>query len=145
MDCRQTTPDEVDKSLYFKLNRIIHEALQQDFVALTEDLEITLSESDDVYIATILYVNGNDKIPVLTTMGTANESSTDILWQNANDFYNDIFPGFFKKTRFEVGAPLILDLVIPAPVPLNIYLMTGDISRCIGWMLLSPESIRSYN
>ena len=70
------------------------------------------------------------------------ETSADIIWKNANDFYNDIFFGYFKNPRFEVETPLALDLVIPAPVPLNIYQMTGDITRCIGWMLLSPESIR---
>lgn len=42
----------------------------------------------------------------------------------------------------KLAAPLILDIVLPSPAPAEIYAMTADISRCLAWMILSPESIR---
>ena len=142
MDLNKTVPDDVDKKLYFILRNIVEESRKNAYVYPLDELAVQITEEDDIYVATIYYVYEENKIPVVITYGSKSDHGAKKIWQYAKEFYDKVFGGYDSTEKFQIGAPLILDIVIPAPVPLEIYAMTGDMSRCIGWMMLSPESVR---
>lgn len=141
MDLNKTVPDDVDKKLYFMLHNTIDDA-RHARAHISDELAVQITEEDDIYVATIYYVYDENMVPVVMTYGSKSDHGAKKIWQYAKDFYNRLFGGYDSTEKFQIGAPLILDIVIPAPVPLEIYAMTGDMSRCIGWMMLSPESVR---
>lgn len=142
MNLNKTVPDDIDKKIYFILRNIVEESRKNTYAYVFDELAIQITEEDDIYVATIYYVYDGNKIPVVITYGSKSNQGAKKIWQYAKDFYNRLFGGYDSTEKFQIGAPLILDIVIPAPVPLEIYAMTGDMSRCIGWMMLSPESVR---
>ena len=142
MDLNKTVPDDVDKKLYFILRNIVEESRKNAYVYPLDELAVQITEEDDIYVATIYYVYEENKIPVVITYGSKSDHGAKKIWQYAKEFYDKVFGGYDFTEKFQIGAPLILDIVIPAPVPLEIYTMTGDMSRCIGWIMLDPESIR---
>lgn len=107
-----------------------------------DDLYIELTEIVDFYVLTVYYSSNDQKSPVLLTLGSDKDTETNSIWDNAVEFYRSLFPQKQEPTRMKVTAPLILDIVLPSPAPAEIYTMTADISRCLAWMILSPESIR---
>lgn len=142
MDINKTVPDDIDKKIYFILRNIVEESRKNTYAYVFDELAIQITEEDDIYVATIYYVYDGNKIPVVITYGSKSDQGVKKIWQYAKDFYRKVFGKYDSVEKFQIGAPLILDIVIPAPVPLEIYTMTGDMSRCIGWMMLDPESIR---
>lgn len=142
MDLSKSVPDDIDKKIYFILRNIVEESRKNTYAYVLDELAVQITEEDDIYVATIYYVYDGNKIPVVITYGSKSDQGTNKIWQYAKDFCRKVFGGHDSVEKFQIGAPLILDIVIPAPVPLEIYAVTGDMSRCIGWMMLSPESIR---
>lgn len=138
-NCRITTPKDIKKSIYFLLHRIITSARNTEYVQVTDNLYIKLTGDADEYICSIYYRRGNDMIPVAISFGTKNANNTANVWRYAENFYIQTIGD--KVKRIPVKAPIILDVAIPAPVPMEVYGMTGDITKCIGWMMLSPKSI----
>ena len=83
--------------------------------------------------------------PIVTTAGSTKNHTelVDSMYATAS------LPLAFLNTN--VKAPFIIDRIeasivaVPFAEALDITFMTGDLCRCIGWYMLSPESLRKAN
>lgn len=138
---RVSNPEEVNKELYFKLKSIFKDAQTKNGADLLDNTNVILTIDDDCYIATLRYKKKNEYIPVLVTAGTANKDSRMWLWKHMTSTMQDITGAKGNTFQMPPDAPFILDMLIPVLVNPKIYKWTGDFTRCLGWMMLSPKSI----
>lgn len=72
------------------------------------------------------------KFPFLLSYGSRNK--TDYLWKLVTDAGKKFLPQV--PVMMQPQSPYVIDLVIPFPVPLEIYSWTGDFTKCLFWYLL---------
>lgn len=138
MDARKTYPNEVNKDIYFILKGIVSEAKKNEYVEILDDIYLSLTiESKDIYAATLLY---KKQFPVLTSYGVKKKEDMDYVWDVATGLYKKITADNIE--RIPVQNPAIIDVLYPiVNVPFEIFSWTGDFTRCLGWILLDPDSI----
>lgn len=138
MDVRKTYPSEVNKDIYFILKRIVDEAKKNKYVEVLDDTYLSLTiENQDIYAATLLH---EKQFPVLTSYGVRKKEDMDYVWDVATGLYKKITSD--KIERIPVQNPAIIDVLYPiVNVPFEIFSWTGDFTRCLGWILLDPDSI----
>lgn len=138
MDVRKTYPSEIDKDIYFILKGIVSESKKNEYVEILDDIYLSLTiESKDIYAATLLY---KKQFPVLTSYGVRKKEDMDYVWDVATGLYKKITADNIE--RIPVQNPAIIDVLYPiVNVPFEIFSWTGDFTRCLGWILLDPDSI----
>lgn len=138
---RQSFPSEVNKELYFIYQSIIKKAREEAFVDVIDGIKMKLTvEKDKTYVCS-LYTEYNGSLqPILITCGCcAKESSVDLL-KTVRRSYKTVSGKDFNITPM---APFVLDMILPAAILRHDALeWTGDFTRCIGWEIMSPESVR---
>lgn len=138
MDVRKTYPSEVNKDIYFILKRIVDEAKKNKYVEVLDDTYLSLTiENQDIYAATLLH---EKQFPVLTSYGVRKKEDMDYVWDVATGLYKKITADNIE--RIPVQNPAIIDVLYPiVNVPFEIFSWTGDFTRCLGWILMDPDSI----
>lgn len=132
---RQTYPEEVNKSIYFRLKRILNDSLHQDGAEVLDGYRLKTTQAGGHTLATIF---GSDGAPILTTACSRNDDGA--LWRLLHKepsmplmtHSSDPPPVPYIADRLEVGAVLHIDAMQ----------WTGDFSRCFGWVVLAPNQIR---
>ncbi|MGG3987668.1 hypothetical protein [Bacillus smithii] len=132
---RKTYAEEVDKELYFILKRILKDSFQPEGAKLFDSYTLKGTSFEDGAIFT-LYKDG--KLPILTTAATKKRNKE--LWGTLHE--TATIPLYTKK-EFEPAAPYIADRVeIGTVMDLEVTKWTGDMAKCLGWIVLFPGKIR---
>lgn len=133
---RKTKPNEVDKELYFILNRLYKDSLQKEVEIFNG---YTIKSIQDQFGVVITVYSKEDKLPILTTAISKNDT-LGLLWKMMHD--TAALPLTTNKNK-PISLPYIADRIeIGAMYHLNATTWTGDFSRCMGWLILAPEKIR---
>ena len=119
---------DIDRRILFKMKNFVNGATENEFSELFNGVKLKLTQEGDMYIASLHYIG----FPFLLSYGTRNKS--DYLWELVTDAGKKFSPQTPIMTQPQ--APYVIDLVIPFPVPLEIYSWTGDFTRCLFWYLL---------
>lgn len=139
---------EVDKRLYFSLNRIVRESksaagARLDMVNPKFFLQTTTEE--DCYVGTVFYQTTNRKVPILLTAGARSAESGVKLWKELHEL--DFISKMLLTTRHQLQpVPFVADIVIGhaasaiSPGELSDFFeWSADFTRCMGWIYLYPE------
>jgi hypothetical protein len=132
--------DGVQKEMYFYLKGMIKDAQRKEGVDLMDSTNFLLTLEDDCYVGTLRVKLGNEYIPILVTSGTSNQDKRFYVWKNLIEVRDNVFP---SEKAFEIPptTPFILDLIMPFHINPEIFKWTGDFTKCLGWILMSPKSI----
>lgn len=120
--------NDIDKRILFKMKNFINEAKKNGFSELFDGVKFKLTQEHGMYIASLYYM----KFPFLMSYGSRNKS--DYLWELVTDAGKKFLPQ--NPIMIQPQAPYVIDLIVPFPVPLEIYSWTGDFTRCLFWYLL---------
>lgn len=132
---RKTYPREINKEIYFKLNRILQESISPNGAELFAGYRVKITRIEGGAISTVLGPGG---APVLTTLCTRDDDGT--LWQMIHEHASLPIVTDPKKRP---QLPYIADkLEIGATMHMDAMSWTGDFARSIGWAILDPSSIR---
>lgn len=132
---RKTYPHEIDKRIYFRMNRLVKESLEGKKPEIFPGYYLRATRVENSAVATIH--SQRDDIPVLTTACTDEYAD---LWKYMHDTattpvttkVSDPPPYPYIADRLELGAVLHPDALR----------WTGDFARCFGWFILAPHKIR---
>src|SRR5690625_3088328 len=134
-NCRKTYANEIDRGIYFRLNRMIKESTVGDGVEVYRGYRLKTTMGDGGAIATIISINSG--IPVITSACSKMDHEA---WHVLHD-RGDMTLKTDKDDPPE--PPYIIDyLEVGAAMHLDAMIWTGDFARCFGWTILSPSSIR---
>ncbi|WP_338709233.1 hypothetical protein [Paenibacillus amylolyticus] len=132
---RQSYPDEIDKGMYFALNRIVNDSFDSDGASVMDGYVLKSSRTQRATIGTIYAYDG---VPILTTLCC--ESGDLQLWEL---LHKTATTPLVSQSSKQPETPYIADrLEVGAMAHLDAMKWTGDFSRCFGWICLSPSSIR---
>ena len=134
---RQTYPSEVDRKLYFALQRILRDSQTPAGAALKDGYKLHTTLDRGEAIGTIYGADGN---PILTTACSSRGDGE--LWRMMHETAgtalktdpNQPPAGAYIADRIETGAMALRHL--------GAFRWTGDFARCFGWVVLAPEKIR---
>lgn len=133
---RKTYPHEIDKELYFVLNRILNDSVKPGGAELFDGYRVKSTHTDGVAIATLY---ANDDAPILTTACSKYDNAE--LWRSLHE--SSTVP-LMTKVSDMPAAPFIADRIEQgALLHLDSMSWTGDFARCHGWIALYPDKIRS--
>ncbi|ALA55226.1 hypothetical protein CAY60_021285 [Shouchella clausii] len=133
---RKTYPNEVDKSLFFRLNRIYKESFEKDGAILFDEYLVKGTKFEGGSILTLYSDDG--LLPILTTASSKHKHTE--LWETLHS--SATVPLATQATN-PADGPFIVDrLEIGAMTNMDILKWTGDFSRCMGWASLNPRKIR---
>lgn len=134
---RKSYPDEIDKALYFRINRIIRES-EQPAGAPLEQFPGYRVKTIRVPGGAVATLYGSSGLPVLTT-GCRLDDSDGNLWTMLHKTSASIVtradefpPSPYVADRIEPGARMHPDAL----------LWTADFARCFAWAILAPDQIR---
>lgn len=139
---RQSYASEVSSSTVFIMKTMVKRIVEAggicEFFLPETFMEITLE--DDIYAATLYIEDGQqNKQPILLSLATTNPKKRKEMIGEVNDVQKA-----FGINRICIipKAPVIVDILLPA-IHLRPELahLTGDLTRCLAWVLLSPESV----
>lgn len=129
---RKSYPNEVNKEIYFILNRIYKDSFKNNGAKFKE-YTIKGTPFDSGAIFTVY----KDSVPIMTTASTRNQNSE--LWKMLLETSTITI----NKKLAEPIAPYIVDRIeIGLVFDLQASSWTGDFSKCMGWITLFPEKIR---
>ncbi|WP_309479219.1 hypothetical protein [Brevibacillus agri] len=132
---RKTYPEEVDKSIYFVLQRILKDSINPGGAELFDGYKVVSSREGSIAIATVI---ASDGAPVLTTL--VSERSNQVIWKQLHE--TSTLP-LVTKANTEPISPYIADRIeVGAAIHLDATKWTGDFSRCFGWIILCPSAVR---
>lgn len=132
---RKTYPDEVDKKLYFVLNRIFTDSFSPEGSPLFNGYYVKSVKSSYGILSTVF----KNEIPIIT-IGITNSDPLNFLWK---ELHKSAYMPLKTKIDKPVEQPYIADrLEVGAVEYLDAMEWTGDFSKCLGWIYLSPKSIR---
>ena len=133
---RISYPGEVDKSIYFKIAKIIKKAAAGERPEVIDGTYITLTSELDCYAATLW---ADEKTPLLLTVGAKSEEGRKKV---SNLIIND-YKGLYEETPILPAAPVVADVILPSCIFMpKVLEWSGDFTRCLGWALMAPEKIR---
>lgn len=133
---RKTYPDEIDKELYFFLNRIWKDSQYGSGVELFDGYVLKSTKIEQGAIGTIF----KESTPIITVAAVNSDDGT--IWRKLHETY---VLGEELATNLDepMDTPYIADrLEVGAITHIDAMLWTGDFSRCFGWIVLAPEKIR---
>lgn len=123
---------DIDRRILFKMKNFVNDAKKNEFSELFDGVKLKLTQEGDMYIASLHYIG----FPFLLSYGSRNK--TDYLWKLVTDAGEKFLPQV--PVMMQPQSPCVIDLIIPFPVPLEIYSWTGDFTRCLFWYLLMDYS-----
>lgn len=132
---RKTYSEEIDKELFFIINRIYTESFNKDGAVLLNKYKLkSTAVNGHGLISTIFDLNG---MPILTT-AVVNEQGSE-MWEI---LHTSTSLPLQTKVNEPPELPYVADRIEPG-VALNMSAMkwTGDFSKCLAWIHLSPKSI----
>ncbi|MCW3793797.1 hypothetical protein OM416_19580 [Paenibacillus sp. LS1] len=132
---RRSSPDEIDKGMYFALKRIVNDSFGPDGTTV---LDGYILKSSRIKEATIGTIYADDGIPIITTICT--ETDEPLLWEMMHD--TATVPLDTERSKPAAGPYISDRLEVGAMEHLGAMVWSGDFSRCFGWICLSPSSIR---
>ncbi|MET1174359.1 hypothetical protein [Paenibacillus amylolyticus] len=132
---RQSYPDEIDKHLYFAINRIVNDSFSPADTPLLDGYILKSTRTKEAAIGTVY---SEDGMPIITTICT--ESNGPLLWEMMHD--TATIPLATQRSNPPAGPYIADRLEVGAMEHLDAMVWTGDFSRCFGWICLSPSSIR---
>ncbi|MFB5269317.1 hypothetical protein ACE41H_21380 [Paenibacillus enshidis] len=131
-----TTPDEVDKELYFFLQRIYRDSQRPEGVMMPDGYHFKTTVFSEGAVAT---VSGPSGVPILTTCGLRQDPD-GALWRMLHNHYDG---PLMTDPNNPPKAPYIADrLEIGSSMHMDAMEWTGGFARCFGWIVISPESVR---
>ena len=133
---RKTYPHEVGKDLYFYLRRIFEESTRPEGTAVYDGgYRLKTTRHGRQAIGTIY---GPDGAPILTT--ACSPTPDPELWRQLHEMA--ALPLVTDPHKPPSGA-YIADRIEPGAVMhMAAMTWTGDLVRCLGWMIVAPERIR---
>lgn len=130
---RKTSPNEVDKELYFILKRLYNDSLKKE----VEIFDGYTMKTTSTEIGTLITVYNAAKMPILTTAISKND--TGELWEVLHE--SATTPLKTDKGKIP-ELPYIADrLELGAMFDLAATKWTGAFSRCMGWIVLYPKAV----
>jgi hypothetical protein len=139
---RKSFASEVDKDIVFRLMPVVKRAIETsgicDFIINETSIKITV-EDNDTYAMTLFL--GKESNPALISFGTINGKKRKEIIELSKPFEKMIKPTTSIRTVIP-DAPVIVDILLPGIMErMDLLELTGDLSRCIAWIVLSSESI----
>lgn len=134
---RRSTPDEVDKGMYFYLKRIVEDAQTEKGAEILDGTtaELTIDQYGSYAITLFGYIDG-EKIPFLISFGCKGANTKEV-WDDVKRITKEILK---KETNISPMPPFVADIILPtSSLFLHTMSWTGDFTRCIGWYILAPE------
>lgn len=133
---------EVDKELYFTMKGIINRAKKQR-TELLDNTYIQIIEEPLGYVCTLYGKRGKDYLPILSTAGTNNPDGRKYVWDSMQDTAKREYGNLYIE-QVPAEVPYIVDFLhTTAAYFLPVLEWTGSFSRCLGWMMLFPEEMRT--
>lgn len=133
---RKTTPNEVNKEIYFILNRIYKESFSKNGAKIFDKYVVKSTNSDIGVIFTLFDEQG---IPIITSGISKNDYKGE-LWKMLHETTE--MPMKTSPNQ-KPALPYIADrLEFGAMFHMNALQWTGDFSKCMGWITLAPDKIR---
>ena len=142
-DCVTFEAENVEKELYFVMQSKINEAkmYNDEFIDLIDGTKIKITiEPDKSYVCTLYTEIFGELQPILITAGCCNTNRAAEIYGLMKDMYKSFYS---DEMKIIPTAPFILDLLLPySAVCMEKFSWTGDFCKCLGWNIMSPESIR---
>lgn len=137
---RKSYPDEVSKEVVLYFKKLIKETRTKELVDLLDGVKMELTIEENMYMAT-LYIYDKEN-PILITAGCKNEKDRKYLWELLSESEEKIYGKSNIIKSVPPLTPYIVDMVLPKSIiNMDVLGWTGDFTRCLGWIILSPESI----
>lgn len=133
---RKSYAEEVDKKIYLILKSMINKALNGEKVDIMDGVSITLTAEEECYVATFWL---SDNTPILITFGAKSQDGrkmvSDLIAKNYSMILNTI--------PILPEAPVVADVILPGSIKrIDVLQWSGDFCRCLGWIMLDPNSVR---
>lgn len=128
-------PDQIDKSLYFRIQSIVKDAVQPDGVEVYPNITLRMTKMREGYVATFFLTD--EDCPILSTGAALNEAPD--LWRLMH--MTTVFP---VKTRIDAPTPTpyILDrLEVPNPRAAEFFTVSAKWCQHLAWVVLAPEQV----
>lgn len=138
---RVSYPTEVNKQFFFSFMPILNKVIRANEICeFVENTYINITVEDkDLYAATLYFKNNEEYIPFFSSMGTSNPNKRSGLIK-ASEVFRKVCR--ISETYMPPAAPLIIDVILPNAVyRTDVLSMTGDMSKCMGWLILDKEAI----
>lgn len=138
---RKSYPSEINKEFFFKFKSMVNKIIENGGICeYIEGLSLKITpEGDDQYAASVYIKYQGQMLPILFSLATSNPLKRDSLIKSAIEFQK----AFNAKVDYmPPAAPLIIDIImLPAALCPEKLHLTGDLSRCLAWTILDPQSI----
>jgi hypothetical protein len=132
---RKSYPQEIDKRIYFVLNRIYKDMFKSKVEIFKG---YTAKATNDPSNGILITIFSPKDEPILTTGITKLKNS--VIWELLHT--SSALP-LQTNPKFPPEVPYIADRIeIGAALNMDAMRWTGDFSRCMGWIYLAPEKIR---
>lgn len=140
-DSRRSHPREVDKNMYLVLKGFIRDSQKKEFVDLFDGVQFKLTMTERrSYVCTLFKTIKGQHTPFLITFGCCDKEDYSYMLEQLQNFYERFN---HEKPKVIPSLPFVADMIMPAALFCMKELeWTGDFCRCMGWAVLSPESIR---
>lgn len=136
---RQSSVQEINKELYFKLKSLLSDAQKPAGAIIEGNYTLSTSLFKGGAISTLYGRKGLDKLPILTTTCCLKDDGS--VWKHLHD--SALIPLPITNALKPIASPYIADRIEPfATEFLDAMKWTGDLSRCLGWLILDPRSIQ---
>ncbi|MFM9280933.1 hypothetical protein [Paenibacillus jiagnxiensis] len=137
---RITTSADVDKELYFILQRLYRDSQKPDGVMMPDGYRVKTTVFPEGAVSTVY---GPSDAPVLTTLCVREETDGTFWRWLHKDYDGEIIGALKTDPNKPPKAPYIADrLEIGSTIHFDAMAWTGSFARCFGWIVLSPESVR---
>lgn len=132
-------PTDVDKGIYFIMRNYVENALNcnDELMDFIDGTKIKLTAEGTTYVCSLYDSKG---IPFLMTAGCCDKNRYAEIYGMMADVFKRVGG---KPTGIAPMPPFVLDLVLPNFVNcIDKLEWTADFCQCLGWMIMSPESVR---
>lgn len=140
-DMRVSYPSEVDKSIYFILKSIFES--EDEYKQVIDNLYADIACEPNCYTSTLYLKKQGEYIPVLVSLGCSDESKARYVWDCAYSMFKNSVPFPPSAVPLMPAAPFVIDVILPTYIllPKRDMSLTGDLTRCMGWMMLDPKAV----
>ena len=134
---------DFDATMAFRLRPLLKEARRENGVELFDCtcLRMMADEEGRTYVAT-LYDVVAEPIPLLVTAGARDGKAVEKVWQMMHDFADTLGSRVATDRRSVPEGPWVVDkVVVPLPSQMDAFFWSGDLAKCLGWMMLFPDDV----
>lgn len=135
-DLRKTYPDEINKEIFFKINKMFKDSLKKEGAELFNGYRFKSTQSPD---GTLITIYNKNNLPVLTT-AVSNTDHDGVVWEMMHTSATVPVKTDINKP---MQLPYIADRIEVGIVEsMDAMEWTGDFARCMGWVILARHKIR---